>query len=116
MNCLKCGSETVENKVFCEHCQTVMQAYPIKAGTVIHLPHREPPASEKKAPAKRRDVPVSDALPQLRKLIRFLTATIALLSLLLCISAGMLIHILMDTEAAPAIGRNYTTSQSKNNP
>ena len=114
MNCLKCGKETDEGSVFCAQCQEKMGKYPVKPGTVIHLTHREVPLSDKKAVAKVREDAPTDQLMQLRKMIRWLIATITLLSLLLCAAAGMLIHTFTEESNIPAIGRNYTTSQSIN--
>ena len=117
MLCLKCGKETAENQVFCDDCLEVMQAYPVKPGTAIHLPHRELPSHEKK-PSRRQEAPQADQLSQLRVLIRCLAATIAVLSVLLCATAAMLIHTLDRDSAFPgsAIGRNYTTADSGNQP
>ena len=112
MSCLKCGKETEEDQVFCLHCQEVMQHYPVKPGTVIHLPNREIPVAEKKPVRQKEEA--NDQLSQLKTLTRWLTAAIALLSLLLCISAGMLLQLLQDQSSKPAIGKNYTTSQSQN--
>ena len=114
MNCLKCGKETVDENVFCAQCQETMAKHPVKPGTVIHLTHREVPLSDKKASAKVREEAPTDQLLQLRKMIRWLIATITLLSLLLCAAAGMLIHTFTEESSIPAIGRNYTTSQSIN--
>ena len=116
MNCLKCGRETQQSQVFCDACLEVMQSYPVKPGTVIHLPNRETSAPEKKPAPEQWEEHTDDQLPKLRRLTRWLTATIALLSLLLCIATGMLIHALNMDANSSAIGRNYTTAQEKTNP
>ena len=113
MNCLKCGRETRPGAVFCTQCQEVMQQYPVKPGAVIHLPNRDTFTSARKTQSEHWEETSSDQLQQLRKLTRWLTATIALLSLLLCVATGMLIHALNQNATAPAIGRNYTTAQDK---
>ena len=114
MLCLKCGKETTENQVFCGDCLNVMQAYPVKPGTAVHIPLRENPVHDKK-PTRRRESP-QDQLSQLRLLIRCLTATIAVLSILLCATAAMLIHTLDKNPTPSTIGRNYTTADSGNQP
>lgn len=114
MNCLKCGKATEEGQVFCPQCQEKMAKHPVKPGTVLHLTHREVPVLDRKAAAKVREETPSDQLQQLRKLIRWLIATITLLSLLLCAAAGMLIQTFTKKTVSPVIGRNYTTSQSNN--
>ena len=116
MNCLKCGRETRQSQVFCDACLEVMQNYPVKPGTVIHLPNREAYSTEKKPPVEQWEERTDDQLPKLRRLTRWLTATIALLSLLLCIATGMLIHTLNMNTNNSTIGRNYTTAQEKTNP
>ncbi len=113
MGCLKCGKETKENQVFCHGCLAVMEGYPIKAGAVIHLPHREPRTTEKKAQPAHKKEPM-DQLVQLRRTTHWLMATIAVLSVLLCLCAGMLLQLLSKNDQPPVIGRNYTTSQSDN--
>ena len=116
MSCLKCGRETQQSQVFCPACQEVMQAHPVKPGTVIHLPNRDASALDKKpVPEQWEDRP-DDQLQKLRILTRWLTAAIALLSLLLCIAAGMLVHTLNTNVKTPTIGRNYTTAQDNINP
>ena len=112
VNCLKCGRAAKEGQVFCPDCQEKMAKHPVKPGAVIHLTHREVPLPDKKSAAKSREATPQDQLLQLRKMIRWLAATITLLSLLLCVAAGMLIHTLTEESAVPAIGRNYTTAQT----
>ena len=116
MNCLKCGRETQQSQVFCQACQEIMQNYPVKPGTVIHLPSRDTSVLEKKQTPEQWEEQSDDQLHKLRRLTRWLTATIALLSLLLCIATGMLVHTLNMNANASAIGRNYTTAQEKTNP
>ena len=116
MGCLKCGRETRQSQVFCPTCQEAMQDYPVKPGTVIHLPHREAPGAERPFSDTQWESSSSDQLIRLRKLIRWLTATIALLSVLLCLAAGMLVYTLKSDTPTPNIGRNYTTTQENANP
>ena len=116
MNCLKCGRETQQSQVFCPACQEVMQNYPVKPGTVIHLPRRDTAVLEKKPAPEQWEERSDDQLPKLRRLTRWLTATIALLSLLLCIATGMLIHTLNMNDNSSTIGRNYTAATDKTSP
>ena len=114
MNCLKCGKETAEGQVFCSQCREKMAKHPVKPGAVVHLTQRVVPLSDKKTASKSREDAPQNQLLQLRRLIRWLIATITLLSLLLCAAAGMLVQTLTKESITPAIGRNYTTSQSRN--
>lgn len=116
MNCLKCGREIQQSQVFCPACQEVMQNYPVKPGTVIHLPQRDAFVFEKAPLPEQWEERIPDQLLKLRRLTRWLTATIALLSLLLCIATAMLIHTLNLNATTTTIGRNYTTARDKTNP
>lgn len=116
MNCLKCGKETCNGQVFCPDCQQIMQQYPVKPGTAIHLPPRNYTSSDKRQHEKNRTPSQEDAVTQLRGMIHWLTAAIALLSVLLLLTASMLIHTLSKDNAPTMIGRNYTTANSANQP
>lgn len=111
MNCLKCGKETDGTNVFCQECLQIMERYPVKPGTPIHLPQRTTHGQEKQ-PVRRKETTAEDITQQLRSLTRWLTAAIAILSILLCITAGMLLHTLNDQQPVGNIGRNYTTDTS----
>lgn len=107
MGCLKCGAATEERQVFCASCRDTMHAYPVKPGTVVTIPTR--PAAEKKNTAKK-EFSDKEYILQLKGMVRWLVTIIAVLAVLLCIAAGLLIHAL-DQEAETAdIGRNYITN------
>ncbi len=116
MYCMKCGRETVETQVFCDSCLEIMQHYPVKPGTVISLPQRSAPVQEKKTAAYRKEPTVPEQMIQLRGMIRWLTAIIAILSVLLCATAAMLIHTLDRQSTSRTIGQNYTTVGSDTQP
>ncbi len=79
-----------------------MAQSPVKPDAVAHIPQR-PAVTHEKRPAPR----ASDQLAQLRTLIRWLCAVIAVLALLLCLAAGLLVHN-MRNNSAGEIGTNYT--------
>ena len=54
MGCLRCGKEIQEKGVFCEECKKNMEDYPIKPGTVVVIPYREPKQPEKRSRRKAR--------------------------------------------------------------
>lgn len=58
MNCLKCGTKTTGNQVFCDDCLQVMEKYPVKQDTAVQLPQREPRNVEKKQPRKKESAAV----------------------------------------------------------
>ena len=76
MYCLRCGKDTQEEHVFCESCLLLMEAYPVKPGTAIHLPERKKPAEIKK---QRKVIPQSELLLRARKLNRWLAITVLVL-------------------------------------
>lgn len=113
--CLKCGKKTTDQAVFCDACLEVMEQYPVKPGTVVHIPRR-PPRAESKTIDSFDQSAQTELLSHQRRMIRWLTAMIAGLSILLVITAMLLIHALDQEQTLPAIGRNYTTSTTSKTP
>ena len=113
MECIKCGRETQAGQTFCDECLQQMAKHPVKPGTPVHLPVR--PASEKAASRKRERTP-AQVIGDLQKMIRWLTVTIAILSVLLCATAVFLLHALDAQNAKSAPGRNYTVDTSNTSP
>ena len=113
--CLKCGKKTEERSVFCGGCLAVMEQYPVKPGTVVHLPQRQT-VSEANTPGDYDESTTAAQLVQQRGMIRWLTGIIAALSVLLVITAVLLIHSLDNGPELPVIGRNYTTNTTAPKP
>lgn len=111
MGCLKCGKENKRDQVFCPECLQIMERYPIKPGTAIHLPHRQTGPVEKKS-EPIQSISDSERIVQLRRIIRWLCATISVVTLLLCLLAALLLHNLTAQSGRPTIGRNYTTANT----
>ncbi len=109
MQCLKCGKETTDEKVFCDTCLEVMEQYPVNPTTPVPAPREETPTQEKKA-SRRRPLTEQETIFQLKGLIRLLTVTVAILSILLCLVAGLLLQQLEIKQGNNNIGRNYTTA------
>lgn len=110
MSCLKCGKNTEEKQAFCSECLALMEKYPVKPGIAIHLPRRDSIVQEKKAVIRHREPTAAEQLTHLQKTVRWLLGMIAILSILLLLTAGMLLHIMSKDSPAGNIGRNYTTS------
>ena len=107
MTCLKCGRKTEEDRVFCKECLTVMDRYPVKSGTPVHLPrHAFVPTNKKAAPRKRTVSPEEQVL-NLRKKLRRSRLIGALLLVTLCLATVLLLREFAG-EDIPAIGQNYT--------
>lgn len=111
MFCLKCGKVISEDQVFCPECLSVMEAYPVKPDTVVHIPQRAPRSPEK----KHRTVSPKEQIYQLRKTVRWLMLTSAVLMVALLLTAAMLLQQLdkPNTPAGTPLGRNYTTAQQQ---
>ena len=112
MQCLKCGKETTDEKVFCDSCLEVMAQYPVNPATPVPAPREETHPQEKKS-ARRRLPAEQETILQLKGLIRLLSVTVAILTVLLCIVAGLLLQK-MDNKQNDSIGRNYTTATETN--
>ena len=110
MNCLRCGREIQEERVFCAACLETMKAYPIKPGTAVQIPDRHHLEMDKPLP-RLRVIP-EEQVPQLRRTIRILIGTIIALSLVLSATAWLLVRSLDSTEYIPGdLGRNYTAME-----
>lgn len=115
MNCMKCGAEIGDNQVFCEHCLSVMEQYPVKPGTHIHLPKRtEEPEAAKKSVKKKRAPTPEEQLSALRLKVLRLRLVAVILAFVLCVVSGFLALKLYEDYTTPDIGRNYTIDTSMN--
>lgn len=111
MQCLRCGRECQNEQVFCADCLESMKAYPVKPGTAVQLPDRRLLVTEKRASPRRRTLSAEEQVLQLRKTVRTLIVTVAILSVVLGLTAGLLFHSLSNPASSlPGnLGRNYTT-------
>ena len=113
MNCMRCGRETVDNDVFCSECLADMDKYPVRPGTMVHLPHRREEPVVKKAHGRRK--PVLSPEEQVKRLklhIRRQRIVLLISTLLLVISSYFtVVHILeQDIDFLP--GQNYSSVTS----
>lgn len=114
MYCLKCGKDTKGEQIFCDACLQVMDAYPVKSDTPIHLPKRNTPqASSKKPPHRKKATPPEEQIQHLKATNRRLLLMVLCLIVALGICAGSLAYCLLNsqpkTDAIPSgSGRNYT--------
>ena len=114
MNCMKCGRETEDEQVFCQDCQVEMQKHPISTTVAIHLPSRN--TEPDKLPDYDDEESDAAVISQLKGIIRWLTATVAVLSILLCLVALMLIHLSNTPVPESTIGKNYSTIGTEQSP
>lgn len=115
MYCMKCGKKIPEKQAFCEDCLAVMAQFPVKPETHVVLPNREVPVSVKKAPARKRGLSIEERLSQSRKIIQWLSVTLAAAVLALFLSVGLLIETITPETSPDAIGQNYNTTGAERN-
>ena len=116
MSCMKCGAETPETQVFCDHCLSVMEDYPIKPGTHIHLPKRAEDAEPVKRSTKKKRTPTNEEqISLLRTKVLRLRLAVAILAFLFCLASCFLGMKLYEEYTKPDTGRNYTIDTSMNN-
>ena len=108
MNCMKCGREIEETRVFCEECLAEMGNYPVKPGTVVQLPRRSTAPVAKKAIPKRRQLPsAEEQVARLKKRFRVvLVLWIVTLALLTALAFPLVQELLQEEQLLP--GQNYT--------
>lgn len=106
MNCLKCGRETSGERVFCDDCLLEMEKYPVRPGTLVHLPRRKESAAARKT-TKRRTVSPEDQVKAMRRLIRRLILALVICIALILAMVYPSISYLMEDHFA--IGQNYSS-------
>lgn len=110
MYCMKCGKKIPEKQAFCENCLAVMERFPVKPETRVLLPNREVPVAVKKSPVKRNVLSTEERLARSRKVIQWLSLSLAVAVLALFLSVSLLIETLTPEAQAGAIGQNYNTT------
>lgn len=113
MNCVKCGREIEHDQVFCRLCLDEMENYPVKPGTVVHIPKRPEDEAEKKPPIRKKSVLTPEE--QIRKLkrkvlgLRIGLALMLLLCGLLCVAIS---HAATELDFYRFLGQNYSTVET----
>ena len=115
MNCMKCGVEIPETQVFCDHCLEVMEQYPIKPGTHIHLPKQNLNADSPRKPAKKTRTPsAEEQVSSLRLKVLRLRLAVVILVFVVCVVSGFLGLKLYQQYTPQSLGRNYTIDTTMN--
>ena len=109
MNCMKCGADTPEGQVFCDHCLSVMEQYPVKPGAHIHLPKQAEASEPAKKPTKKKRTPSpEEQIAALKLKVRRLRRRVVILVFVLCVVASFLALSLYQQRTSPTTGKNYT--------
>lgn len=112
MLCMKCGTETGSEQIFCNKCLETMSQRPVKPGTAVQLPTRPDPA-EKKAQAVKQPLSTREQNKRLRKRVRRLRIALLGSVLLLALSVAALVWKLQEPPVENAIGQNYNTMDTR---
>ena len=110
MNCMKCGAETPEGQVFCDHCLSVMEDYPIKPDTRIHLPKRDDPVEAPKRSPRKKRLTQEEQISALRLKVLRLRLTAVILALLLCVAGVILGQKMYKDFTKPVSSRRFSVS------
>lgn len=105
MQCMKCGREIPAGDVFCQECLSDMEKYPVKPGTVVHIPKQQPKRVQERRPVVAPERRVEILTRRVRILGWLLTLAAALV---ICLSA-LVVSLLQEEENGPAIGQNYSS-------
>lgn len=113
MNCVKCGRETAEERVFCDVCLREMEDYPVKPGTAIYIPARNPAEEVRKSQPRRKPAPtLSDQVLRLKKKVLRLRILAVLLLLICCVLCFAVGHMSGKLNIQPLLGQNYHTAEA----
>lgn len=105
MNCMKCGRDTVSERIFCEECLAEMEKYPVKPETAIKLPPPRENTSIRRV-VKRRTISPEEQVKTLRKRIRRLYLILILCLVLIALLFQPAFAHLMEDHYKP--GQNYS--------
>ena len=112
MNCMKCGRDLKDQKVFCVRCLTEMAKYPVKPNTVVQLPtHRPEPVAKK--PPRKPELKPEEQVRHLRSTVRWLGILLTVALLAFAFAANALLYYLDQRDSGQEVGKNYTTQQDK---
>lgn len=115
MNCMKCGTQIPDEQVFCDHCLSVMDQYPVKPDVHIHLPKRAEEMEAPKKPAKKkRTISPEEQISVLKMKVLRLRLVAVILAFVICVVGAFLALKLYESYAASITGRNYTIDTTMN--
>ena len=102
MNCMKCGREVDEGRVFCDECLEYMERDPIKMNTPVLIPAQPP----KKSSPRRQVVNPEEEVKRLEKL----NQNLFLILMLLFTTTLLLLGYVFNQEVLQVVdelGKNY---------
>ena len=113
MNCAKCGREIENGQVFCSVCLEEMERYPVKPGTVVHVPKHPEDGPEKKQPVRRKAPPTPEQqIRKLKKKVRWLRTALVLTMLLCGLLSFAVGKMVTELDFYRFLGQNYNTVET----
>ena len=106
MQCLRCGRETEDERVFCFLCESIMVKQPVKPNTVVTIPERSVRA--RTAPV-RKSARTEEDTDHLRRTILQLRLWVCMLMAALMLCVGVLTWQELSRAKEPVIGENYSS-------
>ena len=112
MKCIKCGRETVNDRTFCEECLEIMEQYPVKPGTPIHIPRRKIYEDSKPVRRKKTASP-EEQLQEMQNKVKWLSAAVVVLLATTVLLGLFLLKDLLIPKEEPEITqpRNYIVTR-----
>ena len=108
LRCLNCNKETTGTQVFCEECLQAMEGYPVQKGTPVTIPVQPSPTATKKQLPTRWHAVEEDKLAAAQRTNRWLALALIVMSLLLTLSAVVLIYITTSNGGASLFARTLS--------
>lgn len=112
MKCMKCGREMTEDLAFCSTCLAEMEQFPVRPGTVILLPNREPSQPRKPVRKKKAILSADELIPVLKRKVWTLRLISLVLALLLTVISIIAIQAVTELDWQRLLGQNYSTIDS----
>ena len=106
MQCLRCGRETEEGRVFCFACEALMTKHPVKPNTVVTIPERS--IRDRNANPRKSARPEEDT-EKLHRTILQLRLWVCMLMAALMLCVAVLTWQELSRDKGPAIGQNYSS-------
>ncbi len=106
MQCLKCGQDTKDSRVFCDSCLAEMEKRPIKSGTPVTIYKRN---AKPVSISTRKQVKNDELLLKLKRKNNRLIVWVVVLAVLLASCVGVLAWKFYEDFGKFPIGQNYNT-------
>ncbi len=116
MRCMKCGVQIPEQASFCADCLAEMEQHPVRSNVSIQLPPRSEAPSAKRKPRRYRESKPEEQIRRQKRTIRRLVFFLVLVLLAFFLTAGLLLHNLIQQHQIPHIGQNYSTVTEASEP